>query len=367
MIVNGAWMLDRIFEQFGLTPEKGVMVISANELAMCQTPPFPPTLPAIVLFSNEINGAMLSVLKKLLLVNYPAGYQVDVLSEGVVQPYTLGGVDGLARIRAMHVPASGDQNSSETFQEIVTRLRAPDGCPWDREQTHQSLKMFLLEEAYEMLDALDEGDMQAVKEELGDVLLQIYLHAQIATETGEFTLGDVFDTISQKMVRRHPHVFGAVEVNGDVGQVLNNWQEIKAKERENNGENGHKGTLDGVSTQLPALMVSQQYQRRAMLNGFQWESKEQILAKILEEIGEIGAVPAEDGEGLAEEFGDLLFALVNLITWYGLEAEFVLRDANKKFLQRFSEMERLLAERGSTLKQLTALEQLLLWQRAKTP
>ena len=359
-------MLDRIFEGFGLTPDDGVMVIGAEVLVKHQLPPFPPTLPAILLFPEEGNATLLSALQEQLLVNYTTCHQIHVLTAEGVQCCEVGELDRNTQIRAIYIPATGHHNSSETFQEIVARLRAPDGCPWDREQTHQSLKIFLLEEAYEMLDALDDGDMQAVKEELGDVLLQIYLHAQIATETGEFSLGDVFDTISQKMVRRHSHVFGAVEVNGDVGQVLNNWQEIKAKERENNGENGHKGTLDGVSTQLPALMVSQQYQRRAMLNGFQWESKEQILAKILEEIGDIAIVPAEDGEGLAEEFGDLLFALVNLITWYGLEAEFVLRDANKKFLQRFSGMEGLLAERGSTLKQLTAIEQLLLWQRAKT-
>lgn len=359
-------MLNRILDQFGLTPENGVMVIGVDELAKCQTPPFPPTLPAIILFSNDFDASMLSTLKGQLLVNYSAEHQISILSNEVVQPCALGELDPQPPMEAIYVPASGVYNSSEKFQEIVARLRAPDGCPWDREQTHQSLKMFLLEESYEMLDALDDGDMQAVKEELGDVLLQIYLHAQIATETGEFSLGDVFDTISQKMVRRHPHVFGAVEVNGDVAQVLNNWQEIKSKERKENGENGHKGSLDGVSTQLPALMVTQQYQRRAMLNGFQWESKEQILAKIQEEIGEIANVLAEDGEGLAEEFGDLLFALVNLITWYGLEAEFVLRDANKKFLQRFSKMEHLLAERGRTLKQLTAKEQGLLWQQVKT-
>jgi tetrapyrrole methylase family protein / MazG family protein len=359
-------MLDKIIDQFELSAENGVMVIGAEELAKCQTLPFPPTVPAIVLFSNDVDDTMRSALKEQLLANYAAKHQISVLSNEVVQPCALGELAPQAPLRAIYVPASGAHNSSEMFQGIVARLRAPDGCPWDREQTHQSLKMFLLEESYEMLDALDEGDMQAVKEELGDVMLQIYLHAQIAAETGDFSLGDVFDAISQKMIRRHPHVFGAVEVNGDVGQVLNNWQEIKAKERKENFENGHKGTLDGVSTQLPSLMVAQQYQRRAMLNGFQWESTEQILAKILEEIGEIAIVPAEDGEGLAEEFGDLLFALVNLITWYGLEAEFVLRDANKKFLQRFSEMERLLAERGRTLKQLTAKEQLLLWQQVKT-
>ncbi|HET60431.1 MAG TPA: nucleoside triphosphate pyrophosphohydrolase [Chloroflexi bacterium] len=359
-------MLDRILEQFGLTLKNGVMVIDVEELAEWKTPPFPPTLPAVVLLTNQGNDAVLSSLKGLLLANYPVDHQIDVLSEGVVRPCVLCNVDGQEHIQAIHVPALGELNSSEMFQNIIARLRAPDGCPWDREQTHQSLKMFLLEEAYEMLDALDDGDMQAVKEELGDVLLQIYLHAQIATEKGEFSLGDVFDTISQKMVRRHPHVFGAVEVNGDVGQVLNNWQEIKAKEREENGANGHKGTLDGVSTQLPALMVAQQYQRRAELNGFQWESKEQILAKILEEIGEIAALEADDGDGLAEEFGDLLFALVNLITWYGLEAEFVLRDANKKFLQRFSKMERLLAGRETTLRRLTAKEQISLWEQVKT-
>lgn len=359
-------MLDRILEQFGLTFEHGVVVINANELAKYQTPPFPPTLSAVLLFHEEGFEALLPAVKKRLLANYPGDYQVCILSKDIVRHCTLSELDRQTHLRAVQVPAGGHQNSSEAFQEIVASLRAPEGCPWDREQTHQSLRIFLLEEAYEMLDALDEGDMQAVKEELGDVLLQIYLHAQIATEAGEFTLGDVFEVISQKMVRRHPHVFGAVEVNGDVGQVLNNWQEIKAKEREENGENGHKGTLDGVSTQLPALMVAQQYQRRAMLNGFQWESKEQILAKIQEEIDEIAVVPVEDGEGLAEEFGDLLFALVNLITWYGLEAEFVLRDANKKFLRRFSAMERRLAKQGTTLRHLTAREQIMLWHVVKT-
>ena len=256
---------------------------------------------------------------------------------------------------------------------ISDRLRRPDGCPWDQEQTHESLRNHLLEEAYEVYDALGAGATPALAEELGDLLLQVILHAQLAAEEGVFDLTDVNAAIAAKIVRRHPHVFGDAEAR-TASDVNRQWERIKADERATaagpaaDGTTGTaptepKGALDGVSRILPALAASQEMQERAANIGYEWPSIEGVLDKVTEELAELAeaATPAER----AEEYGDLLFVLVNVARWQGIEAEAALRAANDKFRRRFRSVERQAAARGVALKDLdfAALDEL--WDAAK--
>jgi tetrapyrrole methylase family protein/MazG family protein len=265
---------------------------------------------------------------------------------------------------------------------ISNRLRLPDGCPWDREQTHESLRNHLLEEAYEVYDALASGATPALAEELGDLLLQVILHAQLAAEEGIFDMTDVHASIAAKIVRRHPHVFGDAEAR-TASDVNRQWERIKADERlaarrdeetdavdaveESTGaatiRSKPKGALDGVSRILPALAASQEIQERAANIGYEWPDIEGVLDKVHEELAELrgAASPADQ----AEEYGDLLFVLVNVARWQGIEAEAALRAANDKFRRRFASVERQASELGVALRDLdfSALDGL--WDNAK--
>ena len=251
---------------------------------------------------------------------------------------------------------------------ISDRLRRPDGCPWDREQTHASLRKHLLEETYEVYDALDAGATPSLAEELGDLLLQVVLHAQLAAEAGVFDLADVHTAIAAKIVRRHPHVFGDAEAR-TATDVNRQWERIKADERAAAAEQGDgtdaatKSALDGISPSLPALASSQEMQERAANIGYDWPSIVGVLDKVTEELEELRAA-GTDGEW-AEEFGDLLFVLVNVARRHGIESEAALRAANDKFRRRFRSVERQAAEQGVALRDLDfeALDDL--WHVAK--
>jgi tetrapyrrole methylase family protein/MazG family protein len=245
----------------------------------------------------------------------------------------------------------------DTFVEIIARLRAPDGCPWDKEQTHQSLRENLLSEAYEVLEALDEADSAKLREELGDLLLQVVLHAQIAKDDGEFEIDDVIKGISEKIVRRHPHIFGNKKVR-DSREVMHNWEVLKKEERE-----AGKSMLDGVPPQMPALAYAYEISRRAVRVGFEWENLDGVIDKLIEEIREIKE--AAGPEEKTQEFGDLLFTLVNFARWQGIDAEAALREANSKFYRRFSAVEALCRKRGKELQKLTLKEWDDLWEEAK--
>ena len=254
---------------------------------------------------------------------------------------------------------------------ISDRLRRPDGCPWDREQTHASLRKHLLEETYEVYDALEAGATPALAEELGDLLLQVVLHAQLAAEAGVFDLADVQAAIAAKIVRRHPHVFGAAEAR-TASDVNRQWERIKAAERaaaaeaaDGAGTTGAvpKSALDGISPSMPALASSQEMQERAANLGYDWPSIDGVLDKVSEELAELRAA-GTDAEW-AEEFGDLLFVLVNVARRHGIESEAALRAANDKFRRRFRSVERQAAEQGVALRDLdfSALDEL--WDAAK--
>jgi tetrapyrrole methylase family protein/MazG family protein len=250
-----------------------------------------------------------------------------------------------------------DLSRFDALVEIIATLRAPDGCPWDRKQTHTSLRSSLLSECYEVLEALDEGDAEKLRDELGDLLLQIVLQSQIAAEAGEFELGEVIEGINKKLIHRHPHVFGSKKVK-DAEEVSVNWEELKNEEREPGAS-----MMQSVPGEMPALGYSQEVQRRAAHVGFDWEDIGGIIEKLAEEVGEFQR--AETKEQKAEEFGDLLFTLANIALRMGIDAESALREANKRFYKRFSYMEELCRQRGLNFTELSFDEQNKLWEEAK--
>jgi len=243
----------------------------------------------------------------------------------------------------------------ETLVDIIARLRAPDGCPWDRKQTHASLREFILEECYEVLQAIDEENWDALRQELGDLLLQIVRQTQIATEAGEFELGDVMNSINAKLIHRHPHVFGSKKVK-DAAEVAHNWETLKQEER------GDSSLLASVPKQMPALSYSQAIQRRVAEVGFDWKDINGVIDKLAEEVGEF---KQSDEEQKAREFGDLLFTLVNIARRLGVDSEAALREANGRFYRRFAYMEELCRQRGLSFDKLSFDEQNALWEEAK--
>lgn len=250
-----------------------------------------------------------------------------------------------------------DNQEFARLVEIIAKLRGPEGCPWDKKQTHVSLREFLLEESYEVLEALDEEDYQKLCQELGDLLLQIILHAQIASENDEFKLEDVLKNINTKLVRRHPHIFGDTKVRS-AEEVSHNWEAIKKGERDQEAS-----ILDSVPRQMPALAYSQDIQRRVAQLGFDWENIDGVIDKLTEEVREFKHSVSQEEK--SEEFGDLFFTLVNIARRMGIDPESSLRQANRKFYQRFSYMEKLCRERGLKLGKLSFDEQNALWEEAK--
>lgn len=222
----------------------------------------------------------------------------------------------------------------EELIDVVAKLRAPDGCPWDREQTHISLRPNMLEEAYEAVDAIDENDMAHLREELGDVLLQVLLHSQIASESNEFTLDDVAKELKEKLIHRHPHVFGTAKIN-NADDVLKTWDKLKSEEKTE-----RKSAMDGLSRSQAALISAQKISKRAVKTGFEWPNEESLYDCVMSEIEEFKEAEIEkDKNHMEEEMGDILFAIVNLARWNKIDAEQALLKANKKFEKRFRKME----------------------------
>jgi tetrapyrrole methylase family protein/MazG family protein len=247
--------------------------------------------------------------------------------------------------------------SFAALKEIIAKLRSREGCPWDKKQTHASLKPYLVEECYEVLQALEDGPTQKLCEELGDLLLQIMLHAQMAAEAEQFNIDDVIRGISNKLIHRHPHVFGGEKVK-DVVEVEQNWEALKQEEREE-GES----LLAGIPEQMPALAYSQSIQRRVAGVGFDWEKVEEIIDKLAEEVDEIKQAPNQQEK--AKEFGDLLFTLANIARRLDIDLEMALRSANQRFHRRFAYMEEVCRKRGFNLASLSLDEQNALWEEAK--
>jgi tetrapyrrole methylase family protein/MazG family protein len=360
-VVEGLSFIESVLTCLGLDALAGLQIADATELAALQHPCLNPDLPAVI---GQLYNQQLASDVKLTLMNlYPDEHPVTLVRRAgtdqaqilTLPLYELDRQPDVDHLTSLYVPPLPQPSSLETFQDTIARLRAPGGCPWDREQTHQSLRPHLLEETHEALAALDADDTDALREELGDLLLQIVLHAQIAVEAGEFSLAQVIGGVDAKIKHRHPHVFGDVVV-ADVAEVLHNWEEIKREE-------GKRSVLDGVSRALPALARAQAIQKRVARVGFDWPDAEGVVAKIAEEVTELRE--AEGGEELEEELGDLLFSVVNLARWLNVDAESALRGACERFIRRFFGMEALCRERGLDLGELSLAEQDELWEEVK--
>lgn len=252
-------------------------------------------------------------------------------------------------------------NGFDRIMQIMRRLRAPGGCPWDAEQTHTSLKRYLLEEAYEVIEAIDSGSDELLQEELGDLLLQPVFHAAIAEERGAFTMEQVMATLADKLIRRHPHVFGDQEIASSEAQIAN-WEKIKKEEK---GEE-RRSALSGIPPHLPALMKAQKITEKASRVGFDWEHVDQVMAKVLEELHEFEEAMAQGSqERMETELGDLLFAIVNLGRFLALDPEEALRKTISRFQSRFNHIEDRLHANGRQLQKTSLDEMEQLWQEAK--
>jgi len=245
----------------------------------------------------------------------------------------------------------------EELRAVIARLRAPDGCPWDREQTHASLRPYVIEEAYEVVALLDAGDTSKLPEELGDLLFQVLLHTQLAEEAGEFTMVEVLTGLSQKLVRRHPHVFGDVKLD-NAEQVIDQWDRLKQDERMES-----ESVLANVPAAMPALAYAQTLLRRAESAGFAWPHRDDILQKLTEEIGELAAATSK--EAAAEELGDILLNVANYARAIGIDAEEALREAGHKFRRRFTYVETNARERSIDMRASSRDELMALWDEAK--
>jgi tetrapyrrole methylase family protein / MazG family protein len=366
--------VDHLLAAAGLDPALGVQVVSGRRLASIA---FDPSLP-LVLLAEPATGAAPPVLpgrhartgpRAVLLSLYPRDHPLQPLTEGTprllesLSDDDLSGADWLVpALRALDNLAS-----PHGMAAISARLRAPDGCPWDRRQTHASLRPFVLEEAYETVDAIEAGAPEDLAEELGDLFLQIILHAQLAAEEGAFDLTDVYRTLGAKIIRRHPHVFGDLEVSG-AEEVLRNWEAIKAAERHEAG--APPSAFNGIARALPALAASREIQERASSLGWDWPAIEGVWEKVGEELAELheaGAIEGDAGrDARLHEFGDVLFAAVNLARWLKLDPEEALRSANRRWIDRYERVQALATTRGLVLVDLSADARDALWNEVKS-
>jgi MazG family protein len=259
--------------------------------------------------------------------------------------------------------------SFDELMETMRKLRAPGGCPWDREQTHSSLAPYLLEECYETFEAIEkaekENDKEPLKEELGDVLLQVVFHSVIAEEKGDFTIDDIIKNITEKLILRHPHVFGDENLKTK-SEVLQNWDRLKANEREKRGKQNHDSVLESIPTSFPALLEALKITKQVAKVGFDWESVDQVFEKLQEEIKELKeAIEKDEKSKIEEELGDLLFTVVNLARKLEVEPETALKRTNLKFRQRFQKVETELKKSGKRIEETELSEMDALWEKAK--
>ena len=352
-----------------LADAEGMQLFSALAFTAYHHPPFNPDLPALLLADAASDFAPDLIKLQIVLLNqYPGSHPIHIVeqseSSALVFGLTLeslGHTPALAKgWSAIYVPPLPQASSFERFQEDLAHLRAPEGCPWDRKQTHSSLRPYLLEETYEVLDALDSGNRDDLREELGDLLLQIVLHSQVAIDEGSFRMADIIATIHEKIVRRHPHVWGDVNAD-DPETVKANWDQIKQTEKKNHRRDSR---LDGVPKALPALSQAFSYQDRAARVRFDWETIDPVIAKVHEEIAEIAAAP--DTAAREQEMGDLLFAVVNWARWLNVDPEAALRGTNGRFYRRFHYIEQQVAAQNRAFEDLTLHEMDDLWEAAKT-
>ena len=362
-IVDGLSFLEPTFAALGMDGMSGIQIQDAVDVAALHHPQINPDQPAIL--AQLYSAAVASDVKLTLANQYPDNHEV-ILVHGAGTPdqtlerlplYEIDRSPQVSHLTSLYVPPLPRASSFERFQETIAHLRAPEGCPWDQKQTHLSLRKYLLEETYEVLAALDAEDPDALREELGDLLLQIVLHGQIATDDGEFRLADVVESINSKIIRRHPHVWGDVQV-ADAEGVVTNWEALKRQEKAETPD-APQSILATIPLALPALSLAEKYSSRAAKVGFDWTDAAAVLAKVREEIEEVQTAPTD--EERAKEIGDVLFSVVNWARWLNVDAETALRETCQRWAGRFQFVER----EGGDLSKLTIAEMEALWGRAK--
>ncbi|EEM13185.1 hypothetical protein bmyco0003_520 [Bacillus pseudomycoides] len=367
-IEGGQSFLDPMFASLKIDPIEGFQLIDATSFERGQL-----ELRQHLIFCQVYDAFVASEVKLTLMEMLPDEYEVYIVTAAgtsfeqvkKVPLYMLDHETELNNLTSVYVPPVTERASLyqqfDVLREIIAELRGPNGCPWDKKQTHQSLKKYLIEEAYEVLEAIDEEDDDHLIEELGDVLLQVMLHAQIGEDEGWFSVDDIIRTLSEKMVRRHPHVFGDIDVES-AEEVVLNWEEIKKQEK------GHvrESALTGIPKSLPQLMRAYEIQKKAGKVGFDWDDVQPMMDKAFEELKEFEQEVAKmDKEKMLGEFGDLLFAFVNIARYYKLDPEEALRTTNEKFMRRFIYMEAKVAEMNKEMQELTLEQMDALWEEAK--
>ncbi len=398
-------LLDRATELFGLDPGTGLQFWEGAALLAAARPPglpassstvrpwietqgggsyTPPLLPfplnptaPVIIWGDRLNSIAPEALHALLSTRYPAEAMVALAildqTGGLVArsgcrladlPTSDLSTPDYWLLALGPLPISSELRSAESLRWIMARLLGPDGCPWDVRQTHHSLRGALLEETYELFEAIAETDSMGMSEELGDLLISIFAHSEMARQRGAFAIEDVFAQAGAKLIRRHPHVFANLHVDGE-GTVLRNWEQIKAAELAAKGRT-RASLLDGVPVALPALAAAQALGKKAARAGFNWTELDQVWAKLHEELDELAAaVAAGDTTHSAEELGDLLFVATRLADWLQIDAELALHDANTKFRRRFRVVEAAAAAQERTLASMDLTELITLWEAAK--
>ena len=368
-IVHGISFIEPSLAQIGLDALDGLQILDALAVAADWHPPINPALPALL--AQVYSRRVASDLKLTLMNQYPDEFPVKLIhAAGSRQAraedrplYEIDRSSGIDVMTSLYVPALGKLGSFASCQNVIAHLRSPQGCPWDRKQTHQSLRPYLIEEAYEALEAIDRSDPKALCEELGDLLLQIMLHAQIAIDDGEFFMSDILRQLNEKMIRRHPHVWGDIEVNGDARKVTRSWEEIKEAEKAEAGER-RESLLDGIPAGAPALFVAHKYSHQAAKLGFDWPDAGGVEAKAKEEWNEI--FTAASDEDKVKEIGDLMFVLVNWLRWLDVDdPESAMRAANAKFYRRFRYVERQAAQNKKAVADCSLAQLEAWWKQAK--
>lgn len=366
-VIPGMSFMEVLYVRLGVDPIEGITVVDSGDLRQ-----LPADMPTAIVITQLYNRQVASEAKLSLMETYPDDYLITIVrnlglpDEEIkeIPLYELDRQKDIDHLTSVYVPKRPNRQGQfdlEPLIDIMAALRSPGGCVWDIEQSHQTLRRNLIEEVYEVIEAIDYKDAKLLCEELGDLLLQVVFHARMAEEAGDFSMQDVIDGITKKLIRRHPHVFGDVTVR-DAGEVILNWEAIKKQEKAKE----RTSVLDGVPKDLPGLMRAYKIQHKAAKVGFDWDNISFVWDKIREEIAELNeAIEKGDHEAIEEEFGDCVFSFVNLSRFLKIDAEVALNKTNSKFIRRFSFVEKTLKEQNKEWKN-TSLEELdLLWNESK--